>query len=78
MSRTVVSCLFCTLLLGGCVLTTVAQQLPLSVNAPKVGEKAPDFVLPSTNEQSVRLSNLLKGLDGKGQWVLLVFYRGYW
>jgi peroxiredoxin len=60
------------------VLATAAQQLPPSVNAPKVGDNAPDFVLPSTNGDSVRLSDLLKGPDGKGQWVLLVFYRGYW
>ncbi len=65
-------------LLGVLVAVAAAQQLPPSTNAPKVGDKAPDFTLPDTNGQLVKLSDLLKTADGKGQWVLLVFYRGYW
>ncbi len=38
----------------------------------KVGEKAPDFVLPSADGNSVRLS------DYVGHNVLIDFYRGYW
>ncbi len=45
------------------------QILQLKV---KVGEKAPDFVLPSADGNSVRLS------DYVGHNVLIDFYRGYW
>jgi cytochrome oxidase Cu insertion factor (SCO1/SenC/PrrC family) len=51
-------------------------QLPASANAPKVGEKAPDFTLPAAQGNSVKLSELYSA--EKGQWALLVFYRGYW
>lgn len=57
-------------------------QLPPSEDAPKVGSQAPDFSLPDKHGQLVTLSKLLEeGTAGKGkngQWVLLVFYRGYW
>jgi len=39
----------------------------------KVGERAPDFALPSTRGGTVRLSDLLK----KGP-VVLAYYRGHW
>jgi cytochrome oxidase Cu insertion factor (SCO1/SenC/PrrC family) len=45
------------------------QILPLKI---KVGEKAPDFVLPSAGGKSVRLS------DYAGHNVLVDFYRGHW
>ncbi len=45
------------------------QILPLKV---KVGEKAPDFALPSADGKTVRLS------DYAGHNVLIDFYRGYW
>jgi cytochrome oxidase Cu insertion factor (SCO1/SenC/PrrC family) len=45
------------------------QILPLKI---KVGEKAPDFALPSANGRTVRLS------DYAGHNVLIDFYRGYW
>jgi cytochrome oxidase Cu insertion factor (SCO1/SenC/PrrC family) len=46
-----------------------ARLLPLRV---AVGQKAPDFSLPSTAGTSVRLSGFA------GQNVLIDFYRGYW
>jgi hypothetical protein len=61
--------------------TTVAsRQLPVSAGAPKVGEKAPDFVLPDSAGRPVRLSDLVGGKAGGGaaSWVVLIFYRGYW
>ena len=44
------------------------QILPLKI---KVGEKAPDFVLPSADGKTARLS------DYAGHNVLIDFYRGY-
>lgn len=58
-----------------------SRQLPSAANAPAVGEKAPDFTLPDSNGNPVALSGLWSGGAGGGnrdQWVLLVFYRGYW
>ena len=51
-------------------------QLPESKNAPKVSEKAPEFTLPDAHGKPVKLSELYNA--EKGQWALLVFYRGYW
>ena len=45
------------------------QILPLKI---RVGEKAPDFALPSAQGKTVRLS------DYPGRNVLIDFYRGYW
>ncbi len=77
------------LLLSGAVLGLFLffnlhwSRLPVSAGAPRVGQKAPDFVLPDQNGEPVQLSRLLEGSAGqKGRagksWVLLVFYRGYW
>jgi ABC-type transport system involved in cytochrome c biogenesis permease subunit len=58
-----------------------SQQLPESKASPKVGALAPDFTLPDKNDQPVTLSKLWGGdpeTGLQGQWVLLVFYRGYW
>ena len=48
---------------------TAPPYLPLHVH---VGEKAPDFALPSASGGSVRLSQFA------GHNVLLDFYEGYW
>lgn len=60
-----------------------SKQLPASKDAPRVGQPAPDFTLPDANGNPVTLSQLWGGAKGEevaraGQWVLLVFYRGYW
>jgi hypothetical protein len=61
---------------------SAGAQLPPSKGAPKVGEKAPDFSLPiasgsqNPGEKTLALSGLVP--NKTNQWVLLVFYRGYW
>ena len=60
----------------------MTRQLPASVGAPHVGQKAPEFVLPDTNNQPVSLASLrstpLVGSVAPPRGVVLVFYRGYW
>ena len=51
----------------------VLRQVPLSAQAPRVGEKAPEFSLPDQDGKQVTLSDLL---SPKG--AVLIFYRGYW
>jgi hypothetical protein len=66
-----------------------SRQLPASANAPQVGQKAPAFTLPDTNNKQLSLAELLSqpmpsdraemvstARPPKG--VLLIFYRGYW
>jgi hypothetical protein len=57
-------------------MTLVAsRQLPGAPDAPKVGEKAPDFTLPDSQGRPVALHEIA----GSGKpWVVLIFYRGYW
>ena len=61
------------------------SQLPASKGAPQVGEIAPAFTLPDTNNKPVKLSELLadpaaaaKRPSKNAPALLLVFYRGYW
>ena len=51
----------------------VLKQVPLSAQAPRVGEKAPEFTLSDQNGKQVALSDLL---SPKG--AVLIFYRGFW
>lgn len=58
-----------------------ARDLPAASGAPRVGEKAPDFILASANGQATSLSQLLlepMSSSAPPKAVLLVFYRGYW
>lgn len=55
-------------------LVTNTKNLPASANAPRVGQKAPQFAIADTRGRTTSLSQLLAGSNG----VLLVFYRGYW
>jgi hypothetical protein len=52
----------------------VLNQVPLSAQAPRVGEKAPEFTLPDQDEKPVALADLLSSSKG----VALIFYRGFW
>jgi len=58
------------------------KQLPKSAGAPRVGQKAPDFVLKDSNNKEVSLAGListpLPTSHAAPKGVLLVFYRGYW
>jgi hypothetical protein len=51
----------------------VLRQVPLSAQAPRVGEKAPEFTLPDQNGNSVALADLLSPNGA-----VLIFYRGHW
>jgi peroxiredoxin len=50
------------------------KQVPNSSGAPRVGQKAPDFILLDQTGKPVGLGDLLS--DSKG--ALLIFYRGFW
>ena len=51
----------------------VLKQVPLSAQAPRIGEKAPEFTLLDQNGKQVALANLLSPNGA-----ILIFYRGYW
>jgi hypothetical protein len=52
----------------------VVRQVPVSAGAPRVGQKAPDFMLLDQNGKPVGLGDLLSGSRA----VALIFYRGFW
>ena len=51
----------------------VLKQVPLSAQAPRIGEKASEFSLPDQNGKQVALTDLLSPNGA-----ILIFYRGYW
>jgi hypothetical protein len=60
-----------------------ARQLPPSMAASRVGQKAPDFSLPDQNGKLVTLAELLASppvstAGARANGVLLIFYRGHW
>ena len=55
----------------------VLRQVPASTGAPRVGQKAPDFLLLDQNGNPVGLGDLLRGPSGPKP-VALIFYRGFW
>jgi len=67
--------------LFGFTLYMMKQAYPVAANAPRVGQKAPEFALSDSNGNPLKLTELLsRQLPGGGasRGVLLVFYRGYW
>jgi peroxiredoxin len=48
--------------------------VPASAGAPRVGQKAPDFLLLDQNAKPVGLGDLLSNSKG----AVLIFYRGFW
>ena len=56
----------------------VLRQVPASVGAPRVGQRAPDFLLLDQNGKPVGLGDLLRGPSGPPKGVALIFYRGFW
>ena len=50
------------------------RQVPSSSGAPRVGQKAPDFMLLDQSGKPVGLGGLLSGSRA----VVLIFYRGFW
>jgi len=56
------------------VIFYVLHQVPPSTGAPRVGQKAPDFLLLDQNGKPVGLGDLLSNSKG----VVVIFYRGFW
>ena len=59
------------------VIFHVLYQVPASAGAPRVGQRAPDFILLDQNGKPVGLGDLLRGPSGPKP-VALIFYRGFW
>jgi hypothetical protein len=59
---------------------SLGKHLPPSAQAPKVGQKAPDFALADTTGKTVPLASLLStsATSQPTKGVVLIFYRGYW
>jgi hypothetical protein len=75
------------LALFGLATYGISRAFAVAANAPKIGQKAPEFTLVDANHNSVTLAQLLSapipaaGATGAAhppKGVLLVFYRGYW
>src|SRR5437588_4329417 len=50
----------------------VLKQVPLSAQAPRIGEKAPEFTLPDQNGKQIALADLISPRGA-----LIIFYRGH-
>lgn len=57
---------------GLVLLSGLAAAAPPGALKVRVGEKAPDFALPSADGKTIRLS------DYAGRNVLIDFYRAHW
>src|SRR5229473_1855792 len=59
---------------------SLGKHLPPSAQAPKVGQKAPEFALADTTGTTVSLASLLStsATSRPTKGVVLIFYRGYW
>lgn len=60
---------------------SLGKHLPPAAQAPKIGQKAPDFALSDTSGATVTLASLLSTPIANAQptkGVVLIFYRGYW
>jgi hypothetical protein len=73
------------LLVFGFISYVVSTNFPSARNAPKIGQRAPQFTLVTAAGNSVSLAQLLStpmadasGVARPPKGVLLVFYRGYW
>jgi hypothetical protein len=55
----------------------VLRQVPASSGAPRVGQRAPDFILLDQNGYPLGLGELLRG-PSRPKAVALIFYRGFW
>lgn len=71
--------------LFGFVSYELPKVLPPAKNAPKVGERAPEFALVAADGKNVSLAQLLatpvtdsSGATRATKGVLVFFYRGYW
>ena len=51
-----------------------SRQVPASMGAPHIGQKAPEFILPDQNDKPMALADLVSGAKA----VVLIFYRGFW
>ncbi len=62
------------------VFFVIEKQLPASSETPAVGQKAPDFTLPDSDNKPVALADLISkpGANGQPAAALLIFYRGFW
>jgi hypothetical protein len=61
----------------------MGQAYSKAANAPRVGDKAPEFALTDATGRKVSIAQLLAtplagGASSAPRGVLLVFYRGYW
>ena len=59
------------------VIFYVLRQVPASTGAPRVGQKAPDFILLDQDGKPVGLGDLLPRTS-RSKPVALIFYRGFW